>query len=106
MDRDLPSLRGLWDGQNPTLSHRMRIGWDTLPRLDKCKSADSVGRLAFVAPVRGLNLFSGLTQDLRPGLLSVAPAGLVFCADSFRGGSGCDETDFAGEGARATRAQS
>ena len=33
------------------------------------------------APVRGLKLISALTQDLRPGLLSVAPAGAGLCAD-------------------------
>jgi hypothetical protein len=33
-------------------------------------------RTAF-APLQGVNLFSGRTQDLRPGLISVALPGLV-----------------------------
>jgi hypothetical protein len=46
------------------------------------------------APLRGLNLFSGLSQDfrldwrpgLRPGLFSFAPSGLEFGGGWHRGG--------------------
>jgi hypothetical protein len=46
--------------------------------------AGEVCVLDSLAPVRGLNLFSALTQDFRPGLLSVAPAG----AGAWRWGAG------------------
>jgi len=45
-----------------------------------------------VAPMRGLNLFSGFTQDFRPGLLSAAPAWADFCpANIGRHPSGCGD---------------
>jgi hypothetical protein len=34
--------------------------------------------LSGLAGLRCLNLFSGSTQDFRPGLLSIAPSGLEF----------------------------
>src|SRR5580700_7190787 len=59
------------------------------------------GRIS--APVRGLNLFSGFTQDFRPGLLSVAPTGAVSCSADNGRTLGLWWSHFAGNGAHATQ---
>jgi len=67
------------------------------PRM--CVSFDRYGESGRRVPVRrdlcalrGLNLSFGFTQDLRPGLLSAAPAGAVSCsADRRHNPSGCGD---------------